>query len=383
MRLIKKSVTHLLIGTLAIWPVMEAMAQERLPQKPEAGKIIILSEKVGEIIDLEEWNYYKLPLGSTNFQSAVILQLPDSSLVIHITEMKEGVQQLRIIQLDQEILEEFRKNIEEKPKFIGVEAKILEAKEQAKIFAREKWTKERWREESLNDRGGNYRTAGTMLGFTLGAVAGMLIGKGLQERNTRKVETDHPAQGTPGEWGYEAPWTEIEYLYSYKRKNAPHWGAAIGGIAGARVGYLLGKKSDKKYYILVPKNVRMQKTKTSGFGNFLFGFGVTGPLMGTITGYTLYTPKSGRSGESNIGGEEFAVGYLTGAVIGWIIIDEYKRRTKNIRLWEESLLEEKSETSFDIEFIPLDPTAFSIYPRKSPSGEIFYEYRIDILRVHF
>lgn len=379
MRLIKKAVTLLLIGTLAIWPVIEAMAQEELPQDPEAGKVIVLSDKVGEIIDLEERNFYQLFLFSENFQSAIILQLPDSSLVIQITEMKEGVQQQLIMQVDQEILEEFREIIEKKPKLIGIkdQAKIFEAKKQAKILAKEKWTKERWREESLNDRGLSYRTTGTMLGFTLEAAAGMLIGKGFQGRKERKVETYHE-----GGWG--EPWTYTEYFYSYEHKHAPHWGAAIGGIAGAGVGYFLGKKADKEYYILVPQSIRVEKTKSSWFENYLVGFGVVGPITGAIAGWALYTPTySENEPTENFWGGEFLGGYLVGAIVGTKMMAALKGRAKRKKLGEASLLEEKSESSLDIEFIPLDPTAFSIYPRMSPSGEIFYEYRMEVLRVRF
>ncbi|MCK4357941.1 MAG: hypothetical protein KAW92_04235, partial [Candidatus Cloacimonetes bacterium] len=334
MRLIKKAITLLLIWSLAILPMLEAMNQEQLSPEPEAGKVIILSDKVGEIIDQRERDYYKLPLGSKNFRSAVILQLPDSSLVIQITEMKEGVQQQLIMQVDQEILEEFRKNIEKKPKIIGAmdqakiigvkdQAKIFEAKEQAKILAKEKWTKERWREEILSDREGTYRGVGGLLGFTLGAAVGMLVGKGIQEKKVKRTEFH-----TDGWW--------TEEFYSYKHKYAPHWGAFIGGISGAVAGYFLGRKADKEYYILVPKNIRMQSTKTSGFGNFLFGFGVTGPLMGIMTGNMLYAPKSAREGQ-DIGGVEFFMGYLPGAIIGMTLIDGYKRRAKHIRFWENSI----------------------------------------------
>jgi len=351
--------------------MLEAVTQEQLhrgpQQEPKSDNIIILSDKVGEIIDLEERNYYQLFLFSENFQSAVILQLPDSSLVIQITETKEGVQQQLIMQVDQKILEEFRKNIEKRDK-------TLEFRERAKVLAKEKWDKERWKEESRNDVRSNYRYNGTILGFALGATAGMLVGKGIQGKKVERTVYH------PGAWGYD-PWTED--FYSYKHKKAPRWGAAIGGISGAVCGYFLGKKADKEYYILVPKNIRMQETKSSWFGNFLFGFGVTGPFVGLMTGNMLYTPKSGKRAALVIGGVEFVMGYLPGAVIGMILIDGYKRRAKHKKLWEASLLEEKPESSLDIEFIPLDPTAFSIYPRKSPSGEIFYEYRMDLLRVRF
>jgi len=344
--------------------MLEAVTQEQLPrgpkQEPKSDKIIILSDKVGEIIDLKERNYYMLPLGSTNFRSAIILQLPDSNIVIQITEMKEGVQQQLIKQLDHEILEAFRKNIEKRDK-------ILEFRERAKVLAKEKWTQEKWQEEILTDRKGTYRGAGGLLGFTLGAAVGSLVGKGIQEKKVKRTEFHSDG------W-----WTEE--FYSYEHRYAPHLGAAIVGISGAVYGYFLGKKADKEYYALVPENIRMQSTKTSGFGNFLFGFGVTGPLMGIMTGYTLYAPKSAPEGQ-DIGGVEFVIGYLTGAIMGMILIDGYKRRTQHVRLWENLIMMGETNTSYEI--LPLDPTAFSIYPRMSPTGEIFYEYRMDLVRVRF
>ena len=155
MKLVRKSFTLLLIWSLIILPISRAIPQEQFSQELESGKIIILSDKVGEIIDLEERDYYKFILGSTNFRSAVILQLPDSSLVIQITEMKEGVQQQLIVPVDQDILEIYREKIEKREKIL------------------------RFREP---EREGTYRTTGTILGFALGAAAGMLIGKGIQEK---------------------------------------------------------------------------------------------------------------------------------------------------------------------------------------------------------
>lgn len=387
----RNAVALLLIWTLAISPVMEAMAQEGLPQEPEAGKVIVLSEKVGEIIDLEERNYYRLFLFSKNFQSAVILQQPDSSFVLQITEEMEGIKQLRTQPIERKILNRLRQYIDnfenltpvDKARWVGLDneimktvilnTKIKEAKGRAKEFAKEKWTKERWREESLSDRGMSYHTAGGLLGFTLGAAAGMLIGKGFQGKKVARQEYHE------GGW-FGGPWTEN--FYSYEHKYAPHWGAAVGGTLGAVIGYSLGKKADKEYYLLVPKHIRMEKTKSSWFGYGSFGFLGMGSGMCGITGWALYTPMSGRAGKKDFG-PECVGGYLVGSIAGTMMAAGFDSRAKHKRLWEESLLEEKPESSLDIRFIPLDPTAFSIHPRKLPNGETFYEYRMNLLRVRF
>ncbi len=114
MKLMRKIIALLLSGTLALSSLLEAEAQERLPQEPEAEKVIVLSEKVGETIDLEERNYYWLFLTSENFQSVVILQLPDGSYVLQITEKKEGVRQIRRIMrpIERQTLDKLREYID-------------------------------------------------------------------------------------------------------------------------------------------------------------------------------------------------------------------------------------------------------------------------------
>lgn len=366
MKLRKNLIALLMIWCLALLPLMDILAQEQFSQEKELWKVVILSDKVGETINFEEQQIYGLFPESEEFISATVFQLPDSSYVIKITEMRALKQQDRIMQINREKLEELRRNIEIQT---SISAYMYQKKEQVKILTKKKWDKERWREEILSDQEGTYRGAGGLLGFTLGATVGMLVGKGIQEKKVKRTE-DHG-----GGWD---SWTEE--FYSYKYKNAPHWGAAIGGISGAVAGYYLGKKADKKYYLLVPKDIRMQSTKTSGFGNFLFGFGVTGPLIGIMTGYTLYTPKSAREGQ-DFGGAEFFMGYLPGAIMGILIIDAYKRRAKHKELCENSIMRGETDTSYEL--LPLDPTAFNIYPKISPTGEIYYEYKYDFLRVKF
>ncbi len=57
------------------------LSLNRLYAQEEEGEIIIISEKVGEIIDLEERNKYNLFPGIKGFQSAMIFKLPDDSYV--------------------------------------------------------------------------------------------------------------------------------------------------------------------------------------------------------------------------------------------------------------------------------------------------------------
>ncbi len=400
-------------------------------QAQEEGQVIVISERVGETIDREERNYYGLFLASWNFHSAVIRQLPDGSYLAEITEGQEGEKQVRTLPIDQNTLDALREHIENYtgPARIGISqppasptkeqpptrtedfskklqweetvkeswerlrqqeqapakpiltpmdrAKIKQkataARKQAKILAQEKWTRERWREESRHDQGPSYRGAGAALGFTLGAAAGMLIGKGLQERKVERTVYH------PGEWEGPPAWTEE--FYSYKNRHAPIWGGAIGGLVGGVTGYYLSKNIDKEYYILVPKDIRVKETNSSKSG-CLFGFGLVGPIVGAVAGHTLYMPMSGEAGKY-FGWPQFVVGYLAGGALGSGFTSGYAGRAKHKQLWEESLLKEEPESSLKFEFMPLDPTAFALLPRQLPSGEVIYEYRMDMLRVRF
>jgi hypothetical protein len=52
------------------------------------GAILMLSDKIGPVIDVEERNYYRLFMGVKNFESAVLLQRPDSSYMFKIVTRK-------------------------------------------------------------------------------------------------------------------------------------------------------------------------------------------------------------------------------------------------------------------------------------------------------
>lgn len=62
----------------------------------EEGKVIVLSDRVGEVIDLEERNYYyKLFPDVEGFRSAVFLQFPDSTFSVKITYFENKTEKVR------------------------------------------------------------------------------------------------------------------------------------------------------------------------------------------------------------------------------------------------------------------------------------------------
>lgn len=191
----------LLIPALTLMGKREAMVPEDL--QPKTGMVICLGEEVGDTIDLKERNHYRLFLTSKNFHSAVILQLTGKEhYVVQITQKQSGEGQYRqaTLPMDKSTLKKLRRyihyfdklvpaardrlftredsavlgfekstkpvseNLSRRKETLGKtkisEAMVWKLEEQAKILAKEKWSKERWREEMLNDRGGNYRLAG-------------------------------------------------------------------------------------------------------------------------------------------------------------------------------------------------------------------------------
>ena len=252
------------------------------------------------------------------------------------------------------------------------EDRIKELEKQARILAKEKWTRERWQTEIIvEEQGLTYSESGALLGFNVGAAAGMLIGKGFQGRKVYRQERN-------SEWDINP-----QDIYYYKHKHAPYWGGAIGAAAGAVTGYIMGRRADKKYYILVPKSIRMQSTRAYWGSNYLIGFGIIGPVMGIISGNTLYAPESTSVNAVNIGAGEFLSGYLVGSITGTFIVAAIKARSRHRQLWETSLMMTKPESSIDIQLIPLDPNSINIQCRTLPNGETYYEYQIDLVQVRF
>jgi len=263
--------------------------------------------------------------------------------------------------------------------------------EEVKGLTKEKWSRERWKEEQRHDSGTNYRTTGTLLGFTLGAAAGMLIGKAIQGE---EIEQQHHSIPARGEWreGWDGPyyheispaksWTDN--FYSYRLKYAPHLGAGIGGVTGAVVGYYLGKKADKNYYILVPGSIRKEKITGSAAGAVAFACLVSGPALGALTGMTMVVNQSGREEHRRTFNWELGiVGYILGSFLGATAVSGFNSRKRHFRMWEESLLEEKHQSSLKLELLPTDPTAFSMRNQKLPCGSVFSEYRMNMMRLSF
>lgn len=53
-------------------------------------KVIVISDKIGELIDVHEREQYNILPAIENFKSAVFLQLPDSSYVLEVTYEQDG-----------------------------------------------------------------------------------------------------------------------------------------------------------------------------------------------------------------------------------------------------------------------------------------------------
>ena len=239
----------------------------------------------------------------------------------------------------------------------------------------ENWPKERWRMAVRNDHGLGYRTTGGILGFNLGAAAGMLIGKTFQEQKVTGWAYH------PGDWWSGGSWTEL--FYTYENKHAPYWGAAIGAVTGALAGYYLGKSADKNFYMSVPGAIRMEKTRLLNNWDFIIGFGVVGPIIGSISGLSLYAPDSGHADKTDLGPDEFLFSYFIGAISGTIMVAAFRDRIKHRQLWEKSLIQEQNASFNSVRIIPLDVSSFTIYKRTLANSESFFEYQLDLLRVRF
>lgn len=76
----------------------------------EEGKVIVISPKVGEVIDLEERNRHKLFQTFSEFKSAMFLQLPDSTFAVKIVYLENGVQKSQLWKLS---VQELQRNYKE------------------------------------------------------------------------------------------------------------------------------------------------------------------------------------------------------------------------------------------------------------------------------
>ena len=81
------------------------LSSEQLCAQKEEGEIIVLSERVGEVIDLEERNRFNLFSAVNNFRSAILLKLQDGSYAFKITYVEETTGEEKIKWMAQTELE--------------------------------------------------------------------------------------------------------------------------------------------------------------------------------------------------------------------------------------------------------------------------------------
>jgi len=79
--------------TLIIYVVLFSFGQ--ISAQEEKGEIIIISERVGEEIDIEEKEKYKLFQKIKGFQSAVYIKLPDNRYFLKITYLDENTGEIK------------------------------------------------------------------------------------------------------------------------------------------------------------------------------------------------------------------------------------------------------------------------------------------------
>ncbi len=94
------------------------------------GTVVIISEKIGPTIDLEERNFYKIFPGVQNFQSAVLLQRPDGSYIFKVSAKKaeEPSAVIRWMSITEQDLVHFRNKVKV-PDMVSSAARLSQATE--------------------------------------------------------------------------------------------------------------------------------------------------------------------------------------------------------------------------------------------------------------
>ncbi len=85
--------TFLLLSVILLFVFVE------LSHSQEEGKVVIISEKVGEVIDRQERDTYRLFQSFIDFHSATFYMLPDTTYEIHITYIEKGAQKTQIMRI--------------------------------------------------------------------------------------------------------------------------------------------------------------------------------------------------------------------------------------------------------------------------------------------
>jgi len=84
----------------------------RLLAQENEDKTIIISQRVGAVIDLEERNYFKLFPGIKGFQSAKFFQLPDSTFKVKLTYLEDQIEKTRFGRLRESEIKKMRESID-------------------------------------------------------------------------------------------------------------------------------------------------------------------------------------------------------------------------------------------------------------------------------
>lgn len=94
----------------------------QLYAQEEEGEVIIISEKVGEMIDKEEMNMYKVFQGVKGLESVVFLKLPDGDYVLKTTYIDEitGKERVEITPITESIIKTYSSTID---KFEEIQAR--------------------------------------------------------------------------------------------------------------------------------------------------------------------------------------------------------------------------------------------------------------------
>lgn len=93
--------------------LMLVLIQGGMSYAQEEGKVIVVSSKVGEVIDREERDTYQLFQSFSSYQSAQFLELPDGSYNINITYLEGKASRTQVWRISRhELVENYQKVID-------------------------------------------------------------------------------------------------------------------------------------------------------------------------------------------------------------------------------------------------------------------------------
>lgn len=110
-----------LFKTLLLLSVILMFVFVERSHSQEEGKVIIISPKVGKVIDRQERDTYHLFQGFIDFHSAIFHVMSDTTYEIHITYLEKGVQKTQIWRISkQEFLKNYKNTIDYFDSELGV-----------------------------------------------------------------------------------------------------------------------------------------------------------------------------------------------------------------------------------------------------------------------